>query len=516
MSSTIPTAWSVCSIGDVSKALSGVGFPKTLQGRTDGEIPFFKVGDISRAVTSGESQLTKAQHCITKAELAALRTRVMPANTIVFAKIGEAVKLNRRAVLAQPSLVDNNVMALVPEKSIVNPMYLLWFMRTVKLSALTQATTVPSVRKGDVERIGLPLAPLPEQHRIVEAIESYLTRLDDAKASLERVQRNLERYRASVLKAAVEGRLVPTEAELARREGRDYEPASELLKRILAERKTRWIEDAAEKALAKAEEKARRAGKPWTPEDDARALQKARKDAEAKYKEPAPPDTTDLPEGWCWSTLMGISSLVTDGDHNPPKRVEQGIPHLTARHVKDWTLLTERCSFISEEGFERTRARYEPRPRDIILTCVGTVGEAAIVPEGLVFSADRNLAGIRLAGQDVLPEYVLSYLSAPDTQISLRRLSGSTAQPHLYLGDLRQILLPLPPRAEQLRIIAVRDRLLSITASVWDAVALEKERCAALHQSILKWAFEGKLVEQDPNDEPAPALLKRIKQGGAK
>ena len=112
-------------------------------------------------------------------------------------------------------------------------------------------------------------------------------------ATLERVQRNLKRYRASVLKAAVEGRLVPTEAELARAEGRDYEPASVLLQRILAERRRRWEE--AELAKLKARGK--------TPKDDK---------WKAKYKEPAPPDTAELPElpeGWCWITVGALTIM---------------------------------------------------------------------------------------------------------------------------------------------------------------------------------------------------------------
>ena len=109
---------------------------------------------------------------------------------------------------------------------------------------------------------------------------------DDAVATLERVRRNLTRYRASVLKAAVEGRLVPTEAKLARAEGRSYEPASVLLERILAERRRRWEE--AELAKMKAKGK--------VPKDDK---------WKAKYVEPIAPDTSelpDLPEGWCWAT----------------------------------------------------------------------------------------------------------------------------------------------------------------------------------------------------------------------
>src|SRR5205807_1829378 len=111
---------------------------------------------------------------------------------------------------------------------------------TLKLMELAKATTVPSVRKTEIVPIVIPLAPLAEQTRIVAEIEKQFTRLDDAVAALKRIQVNLKRYRASVLKAACEGRLVPTEAELARKEGRDYEPASELLKRTLAERRAKW------------------------------------------------------------------------------------------------------------------------------------------------------------------------------------------------------------------------------------------------------------------------------------
>ena len=152
----------------------------------------------------------------------------------------------------------------------------------------------PRVDYNQIGAFKLDLPASAEQHRIVEAIESYFTRLDDAVATLERVQRNLKRYRASVLKAAVEGRLVPTEAELARAEDRDYEPASVLLERILAERRHRWQE--AELAKMKAKGK--------TPKNDR---------WKERYKEPAAPDTAELstlPEGWCWTTIGAVTECL--------------------------------------------------------------------------------------------------------------------------------------------------------------------------------------------------------------
>src|SRR5207248_2547743 len=102
--------------------------------------------------------------------------------------------------------------------------------------------------------------------------------------------------------------------------------------------------------------------------------------------------------------------------------------------------------------FERVRNRYEPRRGDLIVTCVGTLGEYAIVPEGLVFSPDRNLAGIRLTQSGASVLYLQAVVAAPITQIRIAAASGSTAQPHLYLGDLRRMPVSLPPRVEQQEI----------------------------------------------------------------
>ena len=114
--------------------------------------------------------------------------------------------------------------------------YLKAYTNFVNLEGYVSGTTRPKLTQAALNSIPIPLPPLPEQHCIVAEIETQFTRLDASVAALRRAQANLKRYRASVLKAACEGRLVPTEAELARSEGRDYEPAGVLLERILAER----------------------------------------------------------------------------------------------------------------------------------------------------------------------------------------------------------------------------------------------------------------------------------------
>ncbi len=154
-------------------------------------------------------------------------------------------------------------------------------------SANSAGVNLPRISAKRLAEYRFRLAPRPEQHRIVAKIESLFARLDEGVAALKRAEANLERYRASVLKAAVEGRLT----EQWRRENPPTETGEDLLRRILAERRRRWEAE----QLAKFEAKGRKPPKNWR----------------AKYKEPVAPDTSGLPgipEGWCWATVEQFAS----------------------------------------------------------------------------------------------------------------------------------------------------------------------------------------------------------------
>lgn len=341
------------------------------------------------------------------------------------------------------------------------------------------------------------LPPMAEQHRIVAALESYLSRLDAATAALDRVQRNLARFRASVLHAAVTGRLVPTEAELARAEGRDYEPASVLLERILAERRQRWEEEELAKIVAK--------GKP--PKDDR---------WKAKYKEPVAPETEglgELTEGWCWASLEALTDpirVICYGILMPKENVPDGVPYVKVRDMRlgrlDVSQLQRTAPTIAAKY-----ARASLVPGDLLLAIRGTYGRVVEVPpelDGGNITQDTARLALHC---ELHRRYIAAALLSPVSQSYFKRVARGVAVKGVNISDVRSTPVALPPQAEQARIIRQTDRLISDEDAVLQYLGDNLTRIARLRQSILRWAFEGRLVDQNPDDEPAAVLLERIR-----
>jgi type I restriction enzyme S subunit len=357
--------------------------------------------------------------------------------------------------------------------------YLLYLLRHIEPDWESKATgTTFSAISGSVLREQwIPLAPLPEQHRIVAEIETQFTRLEAGVAALKRAQANLRRYKAAVLKAACEGRLVPTEAELARTEGRDYEPADVLLRRILAERRARWEAENPRK----------------------------------KYKEPAPPDTSDLPElpeGWVWATIEQVA------DHRLGKMLDKaknlGTPRPYLRNLN-----------VRWFGFDMTDIKYmrvtkeeldnvSVREGDLIVCEGGEPGRAAVWGKGGESMVIQKALHRVRPYMGVSPWYLAYRLAADAGTGALEKyFTGSTIM-HFTGRSLRSYVFPLPPSSEQQRIIAELERRLSVMGELEKQVEAALRRAERLRQAILKHAFKGKLVPQDPDDEPASALLERI------
>jgi len=311
----------------------------------------------------------------------------------------------------------------------------------------------------------------------VAEIETQFTRLDAAVATLERVQANLRRYKASVLKVACEGRLVPTEAELARAGDRAYEPADQLLARILAERSARW--------------EAEHPGK--------------------RYKEPTPSDMeslSELPEGWVWASLPQLGELNRGKSKHRPRNDERlfggSYPFIQTGEIRQAeSTITTYSQTYSEFGL--AQSRLWPKGT-LCITIAANIAETAILgfdgcfPDSVVGFIPENSIDARFV------EYFIR-----TAKEELERYAPATAQKNVNLRTLRGVAVPLPPLAEQHRIVAEVERRLSVVTALETAVVAALARTRRLRQAVLKRAFEGRLVEQYPDDEPALVLLERIR-----
>jgi len=345
-----------------------------------------------------------------------------------------------------------------------------------------QGVVYPAIRPRDVRRHQLPIPPLAEQRRIVKAIESYFTRLDDAEASLERVRCNLERYRASVLQAAVEGRLVPTEAELARAERRGYETGSELITRTCKGIASRWLS---------------KSGKPNSLAGNGEGL-------------------PELPEGWCWSTWAQLAERVTVGFVGPMKNEyrEDGIAFLRSQNVRANRFDPDGLKRVSA-GFHKAISKSALRPGDILIVRSGNVGTACVVPDSLTEANCSDMVVVQ-GPKAIRPRFGAYYMNSMATARMVQRRKVGIALSHFNTQSVASLPVPVPPLAEQNRITERTELLLSVVDEVESLVARSRDRCSGLRQAVLRIAIEGRLVDQDPADEPASVLLERIRAERAK
>jgi type I restriction enzyme S subunit len=362
-------------------------------------------------------------------------------------------------------------------------------------SITTYGSSPPAARDEEFERLTVLVPPSAEQSRIADALDELCSDLDAGVTALEGVREKLKLYRASVLKAAVEGRLT---AEW-RAQHPHMEPASELLKRILVERRRHWEED----QLAKFKAKGQEPPKNW----------------KAKYKEPVAPNTTNLPplpEGWCWAAWpqIGFSQNgrpfpSSDYQDSGTKLLRPG--NLYPNGAVGWTERNTR--FMPE--------RYAAESPDLIvgggelvvnLTAQSLrddfLGRVCITSESERCLLNQRLA--RLTPVIVLPKFLLWLFKAAHFRQFVAGLNTGSLIQHMFTSQLDDFVLPLPPFSEQEAIAEAVEDQLSVIDHLEANLAAKLKNSHALRQSILHNAFTGQLVPQDPNDEPASELLKRV------
>ena len=394
--------------------------------------------------------------------------------------------------------VNNHAHVLKGIDGLCENRFLLHALNHADYRGFANGTTRLKLTQGAMRRLPLRLPPPPEQRRIVAKIEELFSDLDAGVAALERVRANLKRYRASVLKAAVEGRLTAR----WRKAHPNTEPAAKLLERILDERRKKWEAE----QLAKFAKAGKPPPKGW----------------QAKYTEPAAPDTSNLPglpRGWCWATVEQLTATASNGFGK--RGQEDGSPTIVLR-LADIDL-----GVISLAS-----------PRSINATA-DEIEDYRLLPDDLLavrVNGSPDLVGrlVRYGGSEqpllFCDHFIRLRLVRPEMAAFLRHYGDTSDARHfvdqnkvcsagqntISQTTLARMVVPVPPASERDRIVSETERLLSMATAIGAGLEHCLTRAARLRQSILKRAFEGKLVPQDPTDEPADKLLERMASAKAR
>ena len=456
----LPESWEVGYVGDFASEIQP-GFASGKHNQEGTGIPHLRPMNIDR---SGKIDLSVVKYVSPDADAKRLRE-----GDVLFNNTNSPELIGKTSVITQSANwgFSNHMTRIafrdgVDSKYAAYQLHYLWMKGFFLYNCVKHVNQASISSKALARAVPFVVAPYDQQKRIVAEIEKQFSRLDEAVANLKRVKANLKRYKAAVLKAAIEGKLT----EQWRKEHPDVEPASHLLERILRERHKS-------------------------------------SNSKSPYKQPKGPDTSGLsplPEGWVWTNLGEVFEISVGA--TPSRRKQEywngRIPWVSSGEVAFCRIRkTREC--ITELGLENSSTEIHP-PGTVLLGMIGegkTRGQAAILD--IAACNNQNSAAIRLSETGIFPEYVYRYLEGQYEQN--RSIGSGNNQPALNKARVQSIPIPLAPLSEQGQIVAEIERRMSVIEQLESGVRTNLQRAERLRQSILGFAFSGKLVQQNADAE---------------
>lgn len=438
---TVPNSWIFLRLGQLVEVLDNLRKPVTKSARSEGIYPYYGASGIVDYIAD----------------------YIFDEPLVLIGEDGAKWDSgDQTAFLIQgKTWVNNHAHVVRPIRDLILDQYLVYSLVQRDLNEFITGMTVPKLNQARLNSIPIALPPLAEQHRIVAKVDELMafcdqleqTQSDNIAAHAQLVEallatltnssdhnelqnnwqriaahfdtlftteHSIDQLKQTILQLAVMGKLVP--------QNPNDEPASELLKKIVAE--------------------------------------KAQLIKEGKIKKEKPlPEITDeekpfeLPSGWEWVRLKEITSKITDGDHQTPPRIESGFRLLSAKNVRDGFLDFENCDFIAEEAYLKSRERCLPESGDLLIVSVGgTIGRSSVVPQDSDFALVRSVALIKPLL--IYSEFLKYSMDSSLLQDSIHSRKRGGAQPCLYLSEISMFPFVLPPLAEQHRIVSKVDELM--------------------------------------------------------
>ena len=352
------------------------------------------------------------------------------------------------------------------------------------------------------------LPSLVEQKAIISKIEELFSDLDKGIDDLKKAKDQMVIYRQAVLKKAFEGELTKEWRE----KQINLPSADELIEQIKEEREKHYkqqIEDW-KKAIKDWEKNGEKGKKPSR-------ISKPKIIVDVKVDDVE--DYEVLPSIWKWSRFGNVTYKIGDIDHKMPKTKEGGLPYLSTGNIKaDGKIDFNNAKTISREDFERLALKIKPEKGDIIFPRYGTIGRNILIDFDKEFLVSYACAIIKNITKLMDPKFVLYYSLSPTIKKEIQKYTVQTTQANIGIASIELFVFPLCSKEEQHQIVKEIESRLSVCEKVEQTIIDSLEKAKALRQSILKKAFEGKLLsaaevarcKQEPDYEPAADLLAKI------
>lgn len=299
---------------------------------------------------------------------------------------------------------------------------------------------------------------IKDQKEVVEILKSRNEKVDAISTELTHQLTLVKKLRQQLLQDAVQGKLVEQNTK--------DEPASELLKKIKAEK---------EKLIAEKNLKKEKELPPIKPEEI----------------------PFEIPENWVWCRLGEICIHITDGEHVTPQKQKEGRLLLSAKNIRDGFIVYDNVDYISEEDFQKSIKRCRPEKNDVLIVSVGgTIGRSTVMNDDVEFAIVRSVALIKPFIK-LMANYIKFILDSPILQKEINGRSWGTAQPCLYINQIKELTIPLPPLSEQNRIVQKLDELMQYCNELEASIKQSELQNSTLLQQVLREALRKEPVEEE-------------------